>query len=85
MPDITANFLDFVDALIAGEFENATARIHALKGVSQNADLTAVSDITLKIEESLRAGQSSYALESVAQLEEMVGATIIAIRRYLNG
>lgn len=84
VPDINANFLDFVDALSAGEIENATALIHAIKGVSQNADLTAVSEFTMKIEEALRAGQSSYALESVVLLEEMVGATIIAVRRYLN-
>ena len=84
VPDINANFKDFVEALELEEWDDATRRIHAMKGASQNADLTAVSLFTLEIEQSLRAGESSFARESVERLEEMVGATIGAVRHYLN-
>jgi len=84
VPDINANFKDFVEALELEEWDDATRRIHAMKGASQNADLTAVSLLTLEIEQSLRAGESAFARENVERLEEMVGATIGAVRRYLN-
>lgn len=84
VPDINANLKDFVDALESGRWDDATRRIHAMKGASQNADLTAVSRLTLEIEQSLRAGESSFALESVERLEDMVGATIGEVRRFLN-
>lgn len=85
VPDINANFKDFVEAVESGRWEDATLRIHAMKGASQNADLTAVSLLTLEIEQSLRSGESEFAKESVERLEEMVGATIGAVRDYLNG
>lgn len=84
VPDINANFRDFVDAIESGEIRDATRRIHAMKGASQNADLKAVSDLTLCIEQSLRDGETEFARSSVAQLEEMVGQTILEVRRYLN-
>ncbi|MBK1878022.1 Hpt domain-containing protein [Pelagicoccus mobilis] len=84
VPDINANFKDFAEALESGEMKDATLRIHAMKGASQNADLTAVSLLALEIEQSLRAGQSRFARENVERLEEMVGETIGEVRRYLN-
>ncbi|EDY81488.1 Hpt domain protein [Verrucomicrobiia bacterium DG1235] len=84
VPDINANFLEFVDAIESGEIGVATHRIHAMKGASQNADLSAVSALTFKIEESLRAGETSFALESIERLEGIVGETIGEVRRYLN-
>lgn len=84
VPDINANFRDFVEAIESGEINTATIRIHAMKGASQNADLTAVSELTQRIESSLRAGETEFARGSVDQLEEMVGQTIGEVRRYLN-
>ncbi len=84
MPDLNANFRDFVEALELGEVEKATMRIHAMKGASQNADLTAVSELTLRIEQSLRSGETQFALESVERLEMLVGQTIGEMRRYLT-
>ncbi len=84
VPDINANFRDFVEAIQSGEVSDATVRIHAMKGASQNADLAAVSDLTQRIEESLRSGETGFALESIDRLEEMVGQTIGEVRQYLN-
>lgn len=84
VPDLNANFKDFVDAVEREEWDQATCRIHAMKGASQNADLTAVALLTLEIEHSLREGQSRLATESVGRLENLVSATIGEVRRYLT-
>ncbi len=84
VPEINANFRDFVDAIQSGEVATATVRIHAMKGASQNSDLTAVSLLTQRIEASLRAGETRFALESVDRLEALVGETIGEVRRFLN-
>lgn len=84
LPDINANFRDFVEALESGDFSTATQRIHAMKGASQNADLAAVAQLTLRIEDALRAGETKFAEDNVVRLERIVGQTIAEVRRYLN-
>ncbi|MDQ8187959.1 Hpt domain-containing protein [Pelagicoccus sp. SDUM812002] len=84
VPDINANFRDFALAIEAGEIGLATLRIHAMKGASQNADLSAVSNLTFRIEKSLRGGDSKFALDSVDLLANMVSQTIGEIRSYLD-
>ena len=84
VPEINANFRDFVEALEEGNWDTAERRIHAMKGASQNADLVALSALTLTIERSLREGDSSVALQEVERLQQTLEATIGELRRYLN-
>lgn len=84
VPDINANFKDFVEAVEAKKWDDATRRIHAMKGASQNADLKAVSLLTMQIEQSLRAGELDFALKNLDRLEDMVGETIGEVRRFLS-
>lgn len=76
VPDINANFRDFAEAIELGNLDAATFRIHAMKGASQNADLSAVSSLTSRIEQSLRRGESAFARDSVTLLESVVGETM---------
>lgn len=84
LPDLNANFRDYIEAVDSGEFDSARLCIHAMKGASQNAGLVEIAKLTIQIEESLRAGDTAFARESIDRLQGVVGDTIGAVRLYLN-
>lgn len=82
VPDINANVREYASAITKGDARTATQCIHAIRDVSQNADLEALSALACRIEDSLLAGETAYAIENVERLEQTVGETLIAIRDF---
>lgn len=79
------SFQQLMDAMVAGDYEEAFKGAHTLKGVCGNLSLTRLATVDIEVTEALRGGANiELAKELLPGLESCYRETIAQIQAYVD-